>query len=327
MLDQKTGALYCAIAVFTLLSFLFSGCADREELQETRRQLAPGYNAEANEALKRAERAMKEAEIEVDFSEMGLESLTDLRTILPDPMEIAQLEKQQKMEEAIVALYAAMDALGKSGVPGAPARTLITNPDGVSDSDLALTHLHLSYCYVLAAVSRLARFGVGPDGVPDTEDDLYYISFPEEMELEDLEVYKFTLTDKGQSLMDSVDPDIDPDGYIKVFYDEGQVEALQAIIDSLLLLLGAEIAVIENPAEGIRAHEPEVDRQTYRHDALYHLEQAVELARGIAPELRDALDEFDETVTEYFSEGLLEDAIEWGLEIRKVPERYEYLHE
>jgi|GEM_PF-1366993 len=339
MYGQKTVVLYCAMAVFAFISPLFlSGCADREELQEARRQLAPGYNTKANEALGKAETAMMEAGIQVDFSELGgLESVTDLRAILPDPMEIRQLEKQQKMEEAIDSLYDALDAIvldplqirqlekQQLGMAGAPARALIV-AGGVSNTDLTLIHIHLSYLYILSAVSRLARAGVGPDGIPDSEDDLYYVSFAEDTEAKGLAVYELMLTDRGQELMDAVDPDV-PYGFIKVFYSEGQVEALQAIIDSLLLLLGAEVGVIENPAEGIRAHEPMVDRQTYRHDALYHLNQALLLAELVVPEVEDALSEFDEVVTDYFSKPILQRVIEWGFEIRKVPERYAYLVE
>jgi hypothetical protein len=327
MHGQKATALYCAMAIFASYIAFFSGCAGREELEEARRQQAPGYDAEADEALEKAENAMIEAGIEINFSEQsGLESLTDLRAILPDPMEIRQLEKQQKMEEAITALHTALDALGRSGASLAPARAL-ADSDGGSDTDVALIHLHLSYCYILSAVSRLARVGLGPDGVLGTADDLYYISFPEELEVENVEVYKFMLTDKGQALMDSVDPSADPYGYIKVFYSEGQVEALQAILDSLLLLLDAEVVIIASPAEGIKAQEPQIDRQTYRSNALYHLTQALELARILAPELEDALDEFDGTITEYFSKEILENAIEWGFEIRSVPQRYEHLLE
>jgi len=341
MHEQKTIAVYCAIVILAFISpLLLSGCADREELEEARRQLAPGYNVKANEALQRAETAMMEAGIEFDFSELGgLESVTDLRAILPDPMEIRQLEKQQKMEEAISSLYDALDAIAldplqirqlekqqQLAVAGAPARALIVS-GGVSDTDLTLIHIHLSYLYILSAVSRLARAGAGPDGIPGTRDDLYYVSFSQDTEAKGLAVYSLELTDKGQALMEAVDSKIDPLGYIKVFYAEGQVEALQAIIDVLLLLLGAEVGVIANPAEGIMAHEPMVDRETYRYNALYHLNQALLLAELIVPEVEDALSEFDEVVTEYFSKPILERVIEWGFEIISVPERYEYLLE
>ncbi len=332
MFGKKSGALYCAMAIFTVISLLLLyGCADRDELEEVRRQQAPGYNAKANAALKEAEDAMKEAGIAINFSDLnGLESLSDLRTILLDPLEIAQLEKKQDIEDAIVALYDVLDALGESGVPAAPARMLI--PYEISDSDLALIHLHLSYCYVLAAVSRLARVGMGADGVPNTEDDLYRIDFPEELDVEAPEVYQFMLTERGEELEADVDKN-DPNGYIKMFYaggqvdDEGHVKELQAMIDSLLLLLGAEVAVIENADEGIKKHEPQVDTKKYRYNALYHLEIALKLAEEIVPEFKDALDELDETITEHFSKEILENAKEWGFEIRTVPERYEYLLE
>jgi len=331
MFGKKNSALYCAMAIFSVISLLLLyGCADREELEEARRQEAPGFNTEANEALNEAEDAMAEAGIDINFSELsGLESLADLSALLPDPLEIAQFEKQQKIEEAIDALYAVLDALGASDVSGAP--TMVNSTD-ISISDLALIHLELSYCEVLAAVSHLTMVGFGPDGVK-SEDDLYYIDFAADPEAESLEIYKFTLADRIQELMDSVDPDVDPYGYIKVFYaeghvdDEGHVEELQAIIDALWLLLGAEVAVVDVPSEGIKAHEPQVDRQTYRHYALYHLEKAMEFARKISPDLEDALNELDEEITKYFSKGILEYVKEWGFEIRKVPERYEYLLE
>jgi hypothetical protein len=338
--SQSTNALYCAMVIFASCIAFFSGCADREELRQEKRQLAPGYNPKANESLEKAESAMVEAGIEVDFGKLGgLESVADLRTILPDPMEIRQLEKQEKMEDAIDSLYDALDAIvldplqirqlekpQQLAVAGAPARALAVS-GGVSNTDLTLIHIHLSYLYTLSAVSRLARAGVGPDGIPDSDDDLYYVSFSEDTEAEGVAVYKLMLTDKGQALMDAVDLRVDPYGYIRVFYNEGQAEALQAIIDSLLLLLGAEVGVIENPAEGIRAHEPMVDRETYRHDALYHMNQALLLAELIVPQLEDALSEFDEVVTEYFSKPILQRVIEWGFKIRSVPERYEYLLE
>jgi hypothetical protein len=310
------------MAIFALIS-LFSGCGDtEEELGEA----GPFYNAEANEALAKAEKAMKEAGIEANFSEP---SAGNLRATLPkpleivqfDPLEIVQLDKQQKMEEAIGALYTALDALGESVAVHGPGGALmagsarVSDTDGVSDADLSRIHLRLAYCYVSAAVSRLARGGIGPDGVFGTADDLYYVSFPEELKPENPEVYRFMLTDKGRALMDSVDPD-DPYGYIKVFYDEGQVEALQAIIDSVSLLLCAEVSVIENAAEGIKAHEMQLDRQMRKRDAFCHL-VVLGLAKEIPAELRAALGGFNETVTEHFAKPLLGEVVKWGLELPK----------
>lgn len=318
MLHQKTSLLYYAMVILAFVSVLLSGCGDTEELEEQDQVIMLEYNAEADEALAKAEKAMKEAGIEADFNKVSdLESLGELRAILPDSAQIKQLEKQQKMEEAIGSLYVALDALGESFVSHAPARTSMVDPDGVLDTDLALIHLRLAYCSVFAAISRLARAGIGPDGIPDTGDDLFYISSPEELEPETPEVYKFMLTDKGQALMDSVDPD-DPYGYIKVFYDEGQVEALQAIVDSVSLLLCAEVSVIENPVEGIKAHRMQLDRQIYRRDALCNL--AMALAKEIPPELRGTLEGFDETITEHFSKPLLKQVVAWGLEL---PGQYE----
>ena len=327
MLQKETNALRWALAALSIMSLLLIfGCADREELEEAERQQAPGYNAVADEALERAEDAMTEAEVAVDFGELsGLGALADLCTVLPDPLPISQLEKQLKIEEAMAELYTALDALDTSNASLAPARVLTMDDSGVSESDLILIHLHISYCYILAAVSRLARAGIGPDRVHGTADDLYYVSFSGDFVKRRSEIYSFMLTDRGQALMDSVDPNADPYGYIKVFYNEGQIPALQAIIDAVLLLLGAEVAVAENPAAGIRAHGPTINRLIYRHDALYHLVQAVKLARASGSGLENALSRLDEVVTERFSKGILEDAREWRFEMRSVPERYEDL--
>jgi hypothetical protein len=351
---RNIGALCYAIAILASIQLsFFCGCADREELEEARYRQTLGYNIRANEALERAEEAMVAAGIEIDFRELsGLASLADLRTILPDPLEIKELEKQQKIEEAIGALYDVLDALlldpieikelekrqkmekANEVLYAAPRAVLSPVPsvpmevhEGISNSDLLLLHLHLGYCYTLSAVSQLARAGVGPDGIYDTADDLYYISFPAELEAGSLEVYRFTLTDTGQALMDSIDPDVDPYGYIKVFHDEGQMESLQAVVDSLLMLLGAEVAVMENLPEDIGAYEPKVNRQTYRNNGLYHVSQAIEFAERSAPELEDALGEFEEIITEHFAKEILENIVKWGLEVRTVPQRYEHLIE
>ncbi len=62
----------------------------------------------------------------------------------------------------------------------------------------------------------------------------------------------------------------------------------------------------------------QLDRQTYRRDAFCNL--AMALAKEIPSELRSALEAFNETVTERFSKPLLEEVVEWGLEL---PEQYE----
>lgn len=315
--DQKKIMACCVMALFVLAAFLFiSGCSEKGAEDQK-----PDYETEANEAVDTADSAMAEADLSVQFDDMdSAEESVDICAGLPDPLQIAQLEKQLKMEQAIEALYAATDAIEASETELAPAR-LIKSAQKLTERDLMLIHLRLSYCYVISAVSRLARSGFGPDGVHGTADDLFYIKFTPNTD-GDTEVYRLVLTEKGLLLMEAVDPRTNPSGYLKVFFAQGQIVALQAIMDSLMLLLGVEAAVLENLPEGIEAVVPRLDRNKYRHNALFHLEKALEIAERIAPKIAISLRRFDKVVIELFAKQLFDDAKIWGVKIIILPPRY-----
>ena len=78
-----------------------AGCADRDDRPEPK-DLDPSLQ-QAGEALNRAQAAMERAGVVIDFSDIG--TLGNLTQILPDPLELAQPERQAAIQEAIGAMY------------------------------------------------------------------------------------------------------------------------------------------------------------------------------------------------------------------------------
>ena len=281
-----------AIFIFSLSLF---GCATREREEIT----APGSTPKADEAVMAAERMMESAGISISFDELG--SVADLNKILPDPVLIAQLEKST-VEQSISSLYEALDELGDVTIPTEMAPVV---REEVSRSDLAMLHLHIAYLYVLEAVRRLML----------VRGDMYTISFPEEVETEEIGIYQFELSPQAEARFKQLeaDPTATPYDYLREFSEDQR----QAILDALVLLTGVEVYIEANPSEGIVAQKPNVDRTIFRRDALYHLEKALGYAVRIAPALQDAFVEFKRTVEEQFSYKLLEDVRKWGFTVNE----------
>ena len=275
MIYLNSSTLIRVTVVFVCIApfFAFLGCADREI--EPRSDVSEEFK-KASEALAKAEEAMKKAGISISFSELGALSKDSITDILPGPLDLSQLEKEnpELIQDAIASLYEALDAFPTLSIPvSAAPLSPDAEPPVLSKSDLALIHLHLAYLYVLKVVGRLALEGMGPDGQPNTEDDVFMIEFPEEFE-EDTAKYKFELTDNGRARIEAIDklPDPKPEDYLKQFTESER----QAIIDSLFLVLGAEVRILPVPSAGIKEQAPKINRTIYRRDALFHLEKAVE---------------------------------------------------
>ena len=309
------------IILIVMLASFQLGCSDRDDIAEV--QEPDATLQQASVALNRAEAAMEKAGVDINFSDVG--SLANLSAILPNPLELGLLEDQTLLQQGIGALYEVLDAVGEN-VPIAQAPA---NPaqEGfkISAPDLALVHVHLGYLYVLEAVRILTREGWGKDGVPDTADDLFRITFPENPELENLtEVYQFELTERGQAKFDEIEnnPGSRPEDYLKEF----RASERQAIIDALMLLTGAKVKVSAfpdvNDADGqpITEQRAQVDRAICRQDALFHLERALDKAEEIAPDLADEFDEFNEIIAEAFAEDFLDQTLQWGFEIENADE-------
>ena len=308
---------FTVVSICIALFFVFPGCAEREI---TPRADVSEEFKKAAEALAKAEAAMKKAGIDISFSDLGSLSKGNIAEILPNPLELSQLERKnpELIPDAIASLYDVFDAFPGMAIP-VPAAPLapIIEISKLSNSDIVLLHLHHAYLYVLKAVGILALEGMGPDGRPDTEDDTFLIEFPEDFE-DDTEKYKFELTEEGQARIDAIKklPDPKPEDYLKQFRESER----QAIIDGLFLLIGAKVRILPVPSAGIKEQTPKIDRTIYRRDALFHLEKALEHARLIAPDFEDAIDEFNHIIVEDFAEDFLKKAEEWHFDVENIDE-------
>ena len=322
MFTYKNHTLASPIIILIVMLASFQlGCSDRDDISEVQ-EPDPALQ-QASAALNRAEAAMEKAGVDINFSDVG--SLANLSAILPSPLELAVLEDQGALQEAIGALYEVLDAVGEN-VPTAQAPA---NPaqEGfkISDPDLALVHVHLGYLYVLEAVRILTREGWGKDGVPETEDDLFRIAFPENPELENLtEVYQFKLTERGQTKFDEIENN--PSSRLEDYLKEFRASQRQAILDALVLLVSARVKVSAFPdvndidGQRITEQRPQVNRAICRQDALFHLERALDKAEEIAPDLADEFDEFNEIIAKAFAEDFLNQTSQWGFEIENADE-------
>jgi hypothetical protein len=296
------------------------GCADREDRPKAE---ADSALQQASAALDRAQAAMQKAGIDINFADVG--SLSNLSAILPNPVELGLLEDQGTIQDAIGAMYEVLDAFGQNvAVAQAPANPAQAG-ELISKSDVALVHIHLAYLYVLEAVRILTRAGWGKDGQPATADDLFQITFPENVEVENLdEVYKFELTDRGQERFDRVEqtPGSRPEDYLREF----RANERQTVLNALLLLAGAEVRVEAFPGvtdidgQPITEQRPTISRSICRQNALFHLERAFDTALEIAPDLADAVNELNEIIAEAFAEDLLDQTLEWGFEVENEAE-------
>ena len=258
---------------------------------------------------------MQKAGVAINLSDIGI--LGSLATILPNPMELRLLE-EGVLESAIGAMYEVLDAFGQQvGGAQTPANPVQAEPE-ISESDLVLVHIHLAYLYVLEAVRILTVEAWGEDDVPNTNDDLFRISFPKEAILENLkQIYIFELTERGQSTFDAIAANSSsrPEDYLREFSENQR----QAVLDALLLL-GVEIKVMAFPdvtdsdGKPIMEQTPSIDRRVCRQDALFHLKSALDVAKRISPDFEEAMDEFSDVVAETFAEDFLNQTLQWGFE-------------
>jgi len=314
----KNISFYLLILTLIISTFLTTGCAERER-KETG---VSGTTDKANQALAKAEEEMDKAGIGISFEELqGLESLSDLATILPDPLELEQMEDPLELEQmessihgATSAMYEVLEALGIGiDIPAAPMQAL---EQIGSDTDLAMIHLHIAYLYIYDVIFRLVK--VQKD--PNTGEVIYHISFPEEPTTENIEeIYQIELTEEGQRRLNQAIEGAKAEAFTK--------EQRQSIINSLYLLLGAKAEVT---VDGV-TQKFNIDTTVFRRDALYHFKEMLEFAKKLAPEIKEGLEELSEILSseENFARRMLDRAeIEWGFEVTnrdEVIERIESL--
>ena len=265
------------------------GCADRPDRYEEPDPGSP--EALAAEALNLAQEAMKAAGIDIEFNDLG--DLAELSSILPTPEKLTSLNDQQvgQMQTATDEMYKILEVVDESGsIPSAPLNPPKDIQPILSDADLLLVNLNLSYLNVLEAVRSLSVTG----------GDIYKIEYSQDAG------YKFELTESGKAKLDQAPPG--------EFIDDLSEAQRQAIVDSLFMLTGAKVEVSNLP--GMVRTIKRMDWQ----NAIHHLDKMLSLAKKIAPDLGVAMIDFNDIIADALSKGIIDQVTKWGFKIENYDE-------
>ena len=276
------------IAIIVVISCVLS-CADRTDRYEAPAPESP--EAQAAEALNLAQEAMKAAGIDIEFNDLG--DLAELSSVLPTPEKLTSLNDQQvgQMQTATDEMYKILEVVGESGtVPSAPLNPAKDTQPILSDADLLLVNLNLSYLNVLEAVRLLAATG----------EDIYKIEYSQKAG------YTFKLTKLGKTKLDQAKPG--------EFIRDLSEDQRQAIVDSLFMLTGAKVTASDLP--GMVKTIKRMDWQ----NAIHHLDKMLNLAKEIAPDLGVAMIDFNDIIADTLSKGVIDQVTKWGFEIENYDE-------
>jgi hypothetical protein len=284
----RRAALRSVLAAAVVLAAV--GCSERPDPAADEPEAA----RQANEALRLAEQAMKNAGISISVEDIG--DLDGLREQLPSPEELGDPATREQLETAIDQFYVVFDATNVFLDPmellplerrAAPAQIA---SDGLSVSDQALVHLYLGYLYALDAISRLVEVG----------QDLFEIEYPKDLKSGEIYVFRFLREEEIKALS--------PEQVLENFFGAAQ---RQAMVDALALLTGGTVE-----AAGLR---PAVDKARFRRSAVYHIGKAAEVAEAISPEMKRALEQFDETFHQVLTRNILKEVERWGFVVEEMP--------
>ena len=276
------------IAIIVVISCVLS-CADRPDRYEAPAPESP--EAQAAEALNLAQEAMKAAGIDIEFNDLG--DLAELSSVLPTPEKLTSLNDQQvgQMQTATDEMYKILEVVGESGtVPSAPLNPAKDTQPILSNADLLLVNLNLSYLNVLEAVRLLAATG----------EDIYKIEYSQKAG------YTFKLTKLGKTKLDQAKPG--------EFIRDLSEDQRQAIVDSLFMLTGAKVKASDLP--GMVKTIKRMDWQ----NAIHHLDKMLNLAKEIAPDLGVAMIDFNDIIADTLSKGVIDQVTKWGFEIENYDE-------
>ena len=276
------------IAIIVVISCVLS-CADRPDRYEAPAPESP--EAQAAEALNLAQEAMKAAGIDIEFNDLG--DLAELSSVLPTPEKLTSLNDQQvgQMQTATDEMYKILEVVGESGtVPSAPLNPAKDTQPILSNADLLLVNLNLSYLNVLEAVRLLAATG----------EDIYKIEYSQKAG------YTFKLTKLGKTKLDQAKPG--------EFIRDLSEDQRQAIVDSLFMLTGAKVTASDLP--GMVKTIKRMDWQ----NAIHHLDKMLNLAKEIAPDLGVAMIDFNDIIADTLSKGVIDQVTKWGFEIENYDE-------
>ena len=276
------------IAIIVVISCVLS-CADRPDRYEAPDPESP--EAQAAEALNLAQEAMKAAGIDIEFNDLG--DLAELSSVLPTPEKLTSLNDQQvgQMQTATDEMYKILEVVGESGtVPSAPLNPAKDTQPILSNADLLLVNLNLSYLNVLEAVRLLSATG----------EDIYKIEYSQKAG------YTFKLTKLGKTKLDQAKPG--------EFIRDLSEDQRQAIVDSLFMLTGAKVTASDLP--GMVKTIKRMDWQ----NAIHHLDKMLNLAKEIAPDLGAAMIDFNDIIADTLSKGVIDQVTKWGFEIENYDE-------
>lgn len=271
------------VLIISSISLFCSGCSENDEPV-----VAPGSTLKADDALREAEARLEAAGISLSFDEPG--ALMHPDELIPDPGDLEYSEKQSDFEEAIDQLNTVLAELEREGEAG---------PVG-SISDRALVHLHLGFIYLFDAISLLLI----------SDDPAVTFIIGRNPDAPCAGWYTFDISPIVQAKLDAAK---DPLEYPLPF----TVKERQAIIDAADLI---DDAIAKPKAPDIEPQLSSVDRPPYSKYAIWHFQKATSLFGQYKPDVRDALEDFNECLEDMRSR--LQDKLEaWGFTYTSPPWR------
>lgn len=278
----RKNSISLGLVVFSGLLSSF-GCSEREESV-----VAPCSTLKADNALREAETKLESAGIILSFGEPG--ELMHPENLIPDPDDLAGVDKQEKFEEVIHQLNIVL----------AEIESEAQVDTSCSVSDQALVNFYLGFVYLFDSISRLLNsddpaetFIIGFD--PDASNNYWYT---------------FDVSSATHAKLDATK---DPLDYPLAF----TAKERQAIIDAADLI---DDAVVKPKDPEIQPQLSSVHRPPYSNYAIWHFDRAARLFGEYQSEVTEALNEFNESV-EDMRERLQDGAQSWGFTYTLPPWR------
>ncbi|MGQ9609799.1 MAG: hypothetical protein ACUVWN_10870 [bacterium] len=279
---------YNILIFLTLLIFIFMGCAERQE-----DLVSPGSTEKADSALREAENNLIAVGVKTSFDDPG--ELAQPEKFIPKLSELANQDKQKKLQYAIEQLNIVISELEQKKL--APSTISSSFQTIGSESDKALVHFYLGIAYLLDAVSRLL--------LSDDPAETFILDFDP-----DATYGNWFTFDISKEVKEKLDSTKNPSNYPLAFTEKER----QAIIDTIKLISDS---YVKPSSPSINPQSPSVKDPPYKHSAIWHFEQSTIFFGQYNPEIKNALDDFNEQINEFESK-LQKDSIKWGFTYTKA---------
>lgn len=276
------------VILLTLPILIFLGCAERDE-----DLVLPGSTKEADIALKKAEDNLIAVGVKMSFEDPS--ELTQPEKFIPKLSELASQDKQKKLESAIEQLNIVISELEQK--KQAPSMTSSSFQTIGTISDMALVHFYLGVAYLLDAISRLL--------ISDDPNETFILDFNPNASYEDW----FTC-DISEEVNKKLDATKNPLDYPLAFTEKER----QAIIDAIKLISDA---LVKPSSADIKPQSPSIKNPPYVNSAIWHFEKSNILFSQYNPEIKKALDDFNEQISK-FESVLQKNSSKWGFTYTKA---------